>query len=57
MSKAPTQEQLATRAHEIFVRRGGVPHDGREIDDWLQARRELEDEADAGEVPTSEGQE
>jgi len=38
----PTQEQIAARAHEICLRRGGAP--GRELDDWLQAERELSQE-------------
>jgi hypothetical protein len=40
----PTQEELAERAHQIFLRRRGIPGDGREIDDWLQAERELREE-------------
>ncbi|MGB7848269.1 MAG: DUF2934 domain-containing protein [Candidatus Acidiferrum sp.] len=35
----PTAEDIAFRAHEIFVQRGATP--GRELDDWLQAEREL----------------
>jgi hypothetical protein len=57
MSKEPTREQLAERAHQIFLRRGGIPHDGREIDDWLQAREELKAEAEASDAPTNDGQE
>lgn len=35
----PTAEQIAIRAHEIFVQRGGGF--GHDLDDWLQAEREL----------------
>jgi hypothetical protein len=35
----PTEEQIAQRAHEIFLKRGAAP--GGELDDWLQAEREL----------------
>jgi len=35
----PSQEDIARRAHEISVARGGEP--GHELDDWLQAEREL----------------
>lgn len=35
----PTHEQIAKRAREIFLARGGAP--GNETDDWLQAEREL----------------
>ena len=41
----PTDEEIARRAYQIFQRRGGVPNDGRSVDDWEQARRELEQEA------------
>ncbi|WNG38996.1 DUF2934 domain-containing protein [Archangium violaceum] len=35
----PTQEQIARRAYELFLARGGSH--GRHEDDWLQAEREL----------------
>ena len=35
----PTAEEIAQRAYEIFVARGGEP--GHELDDWLQAESEL----------------
>jgi hypothetical protein len=35
----PTPEQIGKRAHEIFLARGCV--DGCDLDDWLQAEREL----------------
>lgn len=36
---APTTEEIAERAYEIFLARGGEPdHD---LDDWLQAESEL----------------
>ena len=35
----PTQQQIAFRAHQIFLERGATP--GLELDDWLQAEREL----------------
>jgi len=36
---APSHEQIAARAYEIFVARGG--QDGRDQDDWYQAESEL----------------
>lgn len=36
---APTRDQIARRAYEIYLARG--KNDGREQDDWLQAEREL----------------
>ena len=35
----PSHEQIAKRAFEIFVARGG--QHGRHVDDWMQAEREL----------------
>jgi Protein of unknown function (DUF2934) len=36
----PSPEQIRQRAQEIYLARGGAA--GRELDDWLQAERELE---------------
>ena len=35
-------EEIRRRAYEIYLERGEQP--GRELDDWLQAERELEGE-------------
>ncbi len=35
----PTEEQIRQRAYEIYQRRGG--QGGRDLDDWLEAEREL----------------
>lgn len=35
----PTEDQVRVRAYQISQARGGAP--GRELDDWLQAEREL----------------
>ena len=43
----PTPGQIRQRAHEIYLARGGAA--GRELDDWLQAERELK----AGKNPFS----
>jgi hypothetical protein len=37
--QAPTHEQIAVRAYEIFLARGG--EHGKPNDDWFQAEREL----------------
>jgi Protein of unknown function (DUF2934) len=37
--------RIAQRAHEIYDRRGG--QDGKDLDDWLQAEREIDAEIDA----------
>jgi hypothetical protein len=36
--KSPTEEQIARRAYEIYLTRGG--DNGHDIDDWLAAERE-----------------
>ncbi|MGB2889990.1 MAG: DUF2934 domain-containing protein [Candidatus Acidiferrales bacterium] len=35
----PTREEIELRAHEIYVERGGAH--GQDVEDWLQAEREL----------------
>ena len=35
----PPGEKIAARAYEIYQARGGT--DGADLDDWLQAEREL----------------
>jgi hypothetical protein len=39
MSEGPSREQIAHRAYELFLARGG--EHGHDRDDWLQAEREL----------------
>jgi hypothetical protein len=36
----PSHEEIRLRAYDIYLDRGGIP--GIEVDDWLQAERELE---------------
>ena len=49
--KVTTQPQpsrlsrISQRAHEIYEARGG--QDGRDLDDWLQAEREIDAEIEA----------
>jgi hypothetical protein len=35
----PSEQEIATRAYEIFLSRDAS--DGHDLDDWLQAEREL----------------
>ena len=35
----PTREEIELRAHQIYIERGGA--DGHDVEDWLQAEREL----------------
>jgi len=36
---APSEQEIAIRAHELFLERGAV--EGHDLEDWLQAEREL----------------
>jgi hypothetical protein len=36
-------EEIRIRAYELYIGRGGQP--GHDVDDWLQAERELEPKA------------
>ena len=40
---SPRIEEIRIRAYEIYMERGG--HPGYDLDDWLQAERELEPKA------------
>ena len=40
MENTMHEEEIRRRAYEIYLERGEQP--GRELDDWLQAERELE---------------
>ena len=44
----PTVEEIRERAHQIYLQRG--VERGRELDDWLQAERELKSNADTSGV-------
>jgi len=35
----PEREEIEVRAYQIYVERGGTP--GQDVEDWLQAEREL----------------
>ena len=37
--RSTREEEIRIRAYEIYLRRGGQP--GYELEDWLQAEREL----------------
>ena len=48
----PVTEAIARRAYELFLERGGTH--GHDIEDWLQAERELLDAARTSEIPNLE---
>ena len=37
--KEPSKDEVACRAHELYLRRGG--EDGKDVEDWLKAEKEL----------------
>ena len=41
-SPEPAYEEIARRAYELFMERGGKP--GQEQEDWLQAEKDLGEE-------------
>ncbi len=45
-SPLPRMNRIAKRAHELYEARGG--RDGKDLDDWLRAEREIDDEIEAG---------
>ena len=44
-TKHPQEAQIRERAFQLYEGRGGEPGDGREVEDWLAAERELIDAA------------
>jgi hypothetical protein len=42
-SGAPPADEVARRAYEIYLARGGAP--GHEQEDWLRAEKELREQA------------
>lgn len=50
----PTEDQIRQRAYEIHQARGGAP--GQELDDWLQAERELKQECVATSAEARQGE-
>ena len=47
----PSHEEIRLRAYEIYLERGGLP--GNQLDDWLQAERDLDLERPA--LPKANG--
>jgi hypothetical protein len=39
---SPTREEIELRAHQIYIERGGAH--GQDVEDWLEAERQLLDE-------------
>jgi hypothetical protein len=46
----PSGEEIARRAHELYLQRGG--EHGKDIEDWVRAEKELSEEPVAGPAKT-----
>jgi hypothetical protein len=44
--REPSGEEIARRAHELYVQRGG--EHGKDVEDWVRAEKELSDEPIGG---------
>ena len=44
--REPLREEIARRAHELYLQRGGGH--GKDVEDWVRAEKELSDEPVAG---------
>lgn len=52
--REPSGEEIARRAHELYLERGG--EHGKDVEDWVRAEKELSDEPAAGPAKTKAGQ-
>jgi hypothetical protein len=48
LAETPSEQEIALRAYEIYLDRGQA--DGRDLDDWLEAKRQLTSEMDNSET-------
>ena len=53
--REPLGEEIARRAHELYLQRGG--EHGKDVEDWARAEKELSDEPVAGPAKTGAAQE
>jgi len=52
--REPSRGEIAHRAHELYVQRGG--EHGKDVEDWLRAEKELSDKLASGIVKTKAAQ-
>ncbi len=48
--REPSGEEIARRAHELYLQRGG--EHGKDVEDWVRAEKEVSDESVAGPTNT-----
>jgi hypothetical protein len=52
--REPSGEEIARRAHDLYLRRGG--EHGKDIEDWVRAEKELSEEPGEGPAKTRAAQ-
>ena len=52
--REPSREEIARRAHELYVQRGS--EQGKDVEDWVRAEKELSGEPVAGTAKTRSAQ-
>jgi len=52
--REPSGEEIARRAHELYVQRGG--EHGKDVEDWVRAEKELSDKPFVGPAKTRAAQ-
>ena len=52
--REPSEEEIARRAHELYLQRGG--EHGKDVEDWVSAEKELSDGPVAGIAKTRAAQ-
>ena len=52
--REPSREEIARRAHELYLQRGS--EQGKDVEDWVEAEKELSNEPVAGQVKTRAAQ-
>ena len=48
--REPSGEEIARRAHELYLQRGG--EHGKDVEDWVKAEKELRDKPTVGPATT-----
>ena len=54
ITKEPSREEVACRAYELYLERSS--EQGKDVEDWVRAEKELSDEPVAGTVKTRAAQ-
>ncbi len=52
--REPSGEEIAHRAHELYLQRGG--EHGKDVEDWVRAEKELSEEPIVGPAKTRAAQ-